>query len=135
MCCNNENNSSIANVLESIIRLQQRSDECDDDLSCTKPFLGPSLNLICLNTRPLNLYTCCNNTLWTMPYTLNGVESESSVFRVESIDEDCVTCRVLATNPDTTSNFPYLTTEDFFTIKIGCIGIIKCLGDTTVNGI
>lgn len=135
MCCNDKSNNNIANIFESIICLQQKNDSCEQDSSCTKPFLGPSLNLICLNTRPLNLYTCCNNELWTMPYTLNGVEGESSVFRVESLDNDCITCRVLAPNTDADPTFPYLATEDFFTIKLCCIGIIRCLGDTTVNGL
>ena len=134
MCCEN-NNIGIASILESIIFLQQKNNECNDNSSCTKPFLGPSLSQICLNTRPINIYTCSNNTLWTMPYTLNGQTYESSVFRVESLDDNCVTCRVLAPNPDTSSNFPYIATEDFFTIKLCCIGIIKCLNDTTINGI
>ena len=78
MCCNDKTNNSLANIFESIIRLQQKNDECIDNSSCTKPFLGPSLNPMCLNTRPLNIYTCGNNTLWTMPYTLNGASGESS---------------------------------------------------------
>ena len=135
MCCNDENNNNIANILESIINLQQRGEECPEDNTCTKPFLGPTLNPLCLNTRPFNLYTCCNNTLWTMPYTLNGTEGESSVFRVESLDGDCATCRVLVPNTDTTSDYPYLASNDFFTIRICCIGALKCLGDTLVNGI
>ena len=36
---------------------------------------------------------------------------------------------------DQTSALPYVSTEDFFTIKLSCIGAIKCLGDTIVNGV
>ena len=135
MCCNDENDRNIAFILESIVRLQQRNNECGETPTCTKPFLGPSIDIACLNTRPLNLYTCCNNTLWTIPYTLNGEDGESSIFRIESIDDDCATFRVLAPNTDPTATYPYLATNDFFTIKICCIGIIKCLEDTLVSGI
>jgi len=136
MCDRNERqNNCLAEIFETILMLQQRGEQCDDDNSCTRPFLGPANNLICLNTRPLNIYSCCNNTLWSMPYTLNGTSSTSATFRIENLDDECATFRVLALNPDTTSIFPYVATEDFFTIKLSCIGAIKCLGDTTVNGL
>lgn len=136
MCCENDNNSScLAEILERILMLQHRGDECEEDNSCSRPFLGPSLNVICLNTRLISLYCCCSNTRWTMPYTLNGVTSESFVFRIENLDDECATFRVLAPNPDTSATSPYLATEDFFTIKLSCIGAIKCLGDTSIAGI
>lgn len=137
MCCENNNNKSncLANILETILYLQQKRDECDEDNSCTRPFLGPANNIICLNTRLISLYSCCNNTLWTMPYTLNGTSGTSSVFRIESLDNECATFRVLAPNSDTSSSFPYVATEDYFTIKLSCIGVIKCLGDTSISGI
>ena len=65
-----------------------------------------------------------------MPYTLNGEENTSSVFRIESLDDECATFRVLAPNSDQTSSFPYIATEDFFTVKLSCIGALRCLGDT-----
>ena len=132
---NNNQNNCLAKILESILMLQQREEKCNDDNTCTRPFLGPTLNIVCLNTRPINLYSCCNNILWTMPYTLNGITETSSVFRIENLTDECATFRVLAPNPDITSIFPYISTEDFFTIKLSCIGAIKCLGDTTVNGL
>ena len=136
MCCeNNKNDTCLTNVLERIIMLQQRSEECPEDNTCTRPFLGPSAELICLNTRLITLYSCCNNTLWTMPYTLNGTTSTSSVFRIENLDDECATFRVLAPNPDTSSTTPYLATNDFFTIKTSCIGAIKCNGDINIPGI
>ena len=137
MCCENNNSNSkcLAEILERILMLQQRNDDCSDDNTCTRPFLGPSLNIICLNTRLISLYSCCNNTIWTMPYTLNGITGNSSVFRIESLDDECATFRVLAPNPDTTATVPYVATEDFFTIKLCCIGVIKCLGDTSIAGI
>ena len=135
MCCENQNNNTCStDILETILMLQQRSEQCDDN-SCSRPFLGPANNLICLNTRPISFYSCCNNTLWEMPYTLNGETSTSSVFRIENIDNNVATFRVLAPNTDPKSTFPYLATNDFFTIKINCIGIMRCLGDTTVSGL
>ncbi len=135
--CNetNEQTNCLANIFESILMLQQKKLEGCEDNTCTRPFLGPSLDTLCYNTRPINIYTCCNNTLWTMPYTLNGVEGESTVFRLENMDDNSITCRVLSINPDTESTFPYLSTEDFFTIKLSCIGAVKCLGDTNITGI
>ena len=136
MCCDeNVQNDYLTEIIERILILQQRGNNCDDDNTCTRPFLGPSSNILCLNTRPVSFYSCCNNNLWSMPYTLGETTSTSSVFRIEGLDEDCVTCRVLAPNTDTTSNFPYLATSDFFTIKLKCIGILRCLGDTTVTGV
>lgn len=136
MCCENQNNNTcLTDILETILMLQQRSDVCDDDNGCSRPFLGPANNLICLNTRLISFYSCCGNTLWEMPYTLNGETSTSSVFRIENIDNDVATFRVLAPNSDTTSTVPYLATNDFFTIKINCIGILRCLGDVNIAGI
>ena len=37
---------SDAEILETILMLQQRGEECDEDNSCTRPFLGPSNNII-----------------------------------------------------------------------------------------
>ena len=132
---NNNQNNCLAKSFESILMLQHRGEECDEDNTCTRPFLGPTLNVVCLNTRPINLYSCCNNILWTMPFTLNGTTDTSSVFRIENIEDECATFRVLAPNPDTTSIFPYVATEDFFTIRLSCIGAIKCLGDTSIAGV
>lgn len=134
MCSNNQNNC-LSDILETILILQQQDQSCDIDNSCSKPFLGPSSSLICFNTRPINIYSCCNNILWSMPYTLNDVEETSNVFRIENLSDECATFRVLAPNTDTTTQTtnPYISTNDFFTIKLSCIGAIKCLGDTNVS--
>lgn len=137
MCGNNKScdKNCLAEILETILMLQQQGDECDEDNSCSKPYLGPANNIICLNTRLISFYSCCSNSLWTMPYTLNGEENTSSVFRIESLDDECATFRVLAPNSDQTSNFPYIATEDFFTVKLSCIGALRCLGDTNISGV
>lgn len=135
MCGDNTKNTSLAEILEVILCLQQSKNECCIDNSCSRPFLGPNADIICFNTRPITIYSCCNNTLWTMPYTLNDASNTSSVFRIESLDDECATFRILAPNPDQASALPYVSTDEFFTIKLSCIGAIKCLNDTIVNGI
>ena len=60
-------------------------------------------------------------------------ENCSPVFRVEKIDCNCATFRVLAENPDTTSLNPFVATNSFFTMDIGCLCSIRCLTDTYVD--
>lgn len=134
---NNECACSFIKTLELILMLQQKGEDCDFPGGCNKPFLGPTQNGICLNTRPITLYSCCSNILWTMPYTLNGTQGTSTVFRIENLDDNCATFRVLAPNPDTgeIDSFPYVATNDFFTINLDCIGVLKCLQDAYVSGL
>ena len=135
MCGENRDcTCSFIKTLELILMLQQKGEDCDIPNGCTRPFLGPTPSGICLNTRPITLYSCCNNTLWTMPFTLNDTTGESSVFRIENLDDNCATFRVLA--PSTADPlFPYVATTDFFTINLDCVGVLKCLEDTFVSGI
>lgn len=142
--CNNNNNqdtSCIAEILNVILVLQQNAcpDNCLD--SCDRPMLGGGPNCLICNTRPIMLYTCCGNgTPWSMPTTkdstatcVDGSTNCSSVFRVEKVDGNCCTCRVLADNPDTTSLNPYIATNSFFTMSLDCICTIRCLTDTFVE--
>lgn len=132
----NENYGCIADVLNLIVKLQDISDECELTLGCDKPFLGPSPNLVCFNTRPVQLFRCLDGNIWTLPYTLNGESGESNVFRIDSVDCDCATFRILATNPDTTnSNSPYILTDSFFTINLNCVSALRCLPDVVVQNI
>ncbi len=134
---NNECSCSFIKTLELILTLQQKGEDCDCPTGCTKPFLGPTPSGICLNTRPITLYNCSNNELWSLPYTLNGTTGTSTVFRIENLDDNCATFRVLAPNPDTNeaTSFPYISTNDFFTINLNCVGALRCLTDTFVSGI
>ena len=90
------------------------------------------------------LYTCCGNgTPWSMPTTKENVTCGdegvtcSNVFRVEKVDGCCATFRVLANNPDTTEagTMPYVATNSFFTMNLDCVCALKCLNDTTVEGV
>ena len=134
--CNNENGSNcISEILNVILVLQQNAcpDSCLD--SCDRPVLGGGPNCLICNTRPIELYTCGSNGV---PLALPTSKDEtggatSSVFRVEKVSNNCATCRVLETNPDPTSLNPYVATNSFFTIDLGCVCIIRCLSDTFVE--
>ena len=143
--CNNNNQSGsncVAEILNVILVLQQNAcpESCLD--SCDRPMLGGGSNCLVCNTRPVMLYTCCGNgTPWSMPTSkdqtasceTSGTGTCSSVFRVEKIDGNCATFRVLADNPDTTSLNPYVATNSFFTMDLDCCCVIRCLQDTYVE--
>ena len=129
------NNLNISEALNFILTLQKNSC-CDNDNcmeGCTSPFLGPVTTVVCYNTRPITLYSCNNGELWSMPYEVNDVVGTSTVFRIENVEGNCATFRVLAENPDTTSLNPYVATNSFFTMDCSCICAIRCLSDTYVE--
>ena len=140
--CNNESDSknAISEILKVILVLQENAcpDSCLD--SCDRPMLGGGANCLICNTRPVMLYTCCGNgTPWSMPTTkdvtaaCSDATTCSSVFRVEKVEGNCCTFRVLADNPDTTSLNPYVATNSFFTIDCNCLCVIRCLSDTYID--
>ena len=59
----------------------------------------------------------------------------SSVFRVEKVDGDCATFRVLMANPDVSASYPYVATNSFFTMNLKCVCCLKCLNDTYVDAV
>ena len=124
---NNEN--CLSCILKAIVTLQNNADKtpCDDN-SCTRPFLGEVQELLCFNTRPITLYRC-DNSLVTLPYTTNGLENTTSVFRVESVNDNSIKVRLLELNPDGT----YTNTNTFATINLGCICAIRCLQDINLT--
>lgn len=129
-----QNSYSFIKTLETILRLQQKNNDCEEYYGCQKPFLGSDGNKTCYNTRPITLYTCCNNTLITLPFELDDTNSNSSVFRIENLNDNFATFRILAKNTEP-SELTYIATEDFFTINLDCVGILKCLKDTFICGI
>ncbi len=145
MCNNNTDQEScrcIAEILTVINVLQQNANCCGDTCleTCDRGFLGCGTTTLGCNTRPVVLYTCCGNgTPWSMPTTRENVVCGtegvtcSSVFRVEKIDGCCATFRVLAENPDTTSIYPYVATNSFFTMNLNCCCVLRCLPDTYVE--
>lgn len=130
-----DDKSCLTSILETILCLQNSKDESCEVLGCDKPYLGPTPSLVCYNTRPINLYNCTTGCRWSFPYTLGSVNGTSSVFRLENLESNCCTCRVLAQNPDTSSSEPYVLTSTFFTINLDCVSAIKCLPDVLVSGV
>ena len=131
-CC-----GCIAKILRVINTLQQNA-ECGDTCldTCDRGFLGCNISSVGCNTRPVMLYTCCGNgTAWSMPVSRDNPNETvtSNVFRVEKVDGNCATFRVLAENPDTTSLMPYVSTNSFFTMDASCLCSIRCLSDTFVD--
>ena len=109
--------------------LQNNAEKIDCNYSCTRPFLGGTDNNTCFNTRLVTFYRC-DNSLVTLPYTLNGIAGETSVFRVENVNDNSVTVLLLADNGDETYT---INTNTFANINLGCICAIRCIGDTTIN--
>lgn len=138
--CNNEVNGNrcMAEILEVILLLQKNADCSDSCLdTCDRGFLGCGATTCFLNTRPVMLYLCgCCSEPLKMPISKNFDEQTTSpVFRVEKLDGNCVTCRVLTVNTDQTSNSlqPFVATNSFFTLNLDCLCIIKCLQDVFVE--
>lgn len=145
-CCGT--NNSIADILKVILILQQNAcpESCLD--SCDRPMLGRGPNCLICNTRPVMLYTCSGNGCpWSMPVSkdlttvcsnpqVNNCSYEcSNVFRVEKLDGNTATFRVLIQNPEESccNSQPYLATNSFFTMDLSCCCVIRCLNDTYVD--
>lgn len=121
----------LANILKVINVLQNNAeDTCDNDNSCTRPFLGSLPNNICFNTRLVTFYRC-DNSLVTLPYTFDETEGTTTIFRVEGVTCNSVTVRLILDNGDGT----YTNTNNFATINLGCICAIRCIGDIDLAGV
>lgn len=139
--CNEKDTNCIAEILGVILVLQQNvcGDSCLD--SCDRPMLGGGPTCLSCNTRPVMIYTCGGgNVPWSMPTTKDSTAACdgntggcSNVFRVEKLEGNCCTFRVLQDNPDTTSLYPYVATNSVFTISLDCICALRCLTDTYVE--
>lgn len=136
--CNNTDSGCIAEVLKVICILQQNAncgDACLD--TCDRGFLGCSVTSLNCNTRPIMLYTCSGNGIpFAMPISKDpAVPTTSTVFRIEKLDENCATFRVLAPNDDPTevATIPYMATNSFFTMNLNCLCALRCLNDTYVE--
>ena len=120
----------LANILKVINVLQKTSEKLDCNYSCTRPVLGDITVNSCFNTRLVTFYRC-DNTLVTLPYTLNDTSEETTIFRIESVTDNSVIVLLLADNGDGT----YTNTNTFATINLGCICAIRCIGDTTIANV
>jgi Spore coat protein Z. len=136
--CNNNNDESkcIAEILEVILILQRNATREEETLdTCDRGFLGCGITTLECNTRPVMLYGC-NGTAWAMPISKDPNETcTSNVFRIEKLDENCATFRVLVANPDNMEacNQPYVATNSFFTMNLNCCCCLRCLNDTFIE--
>lgn len=119
----------IHDILKRILLLQKQDFDNECYSGCDKPFLGPTCTTICYNTRPISLFTCCDGSAWTFPYTINESTYESAIFRIESLDDCCCTCRILYRNGEN----ELVATDEFFTLDLKCVGAIKCLPDVSID--
>lgn len=128
MCDKNncKKDNCLANLLEKIILLQQAGE--NNTNGCDKPFLG-NVSLMA-NTRPINLYSCCTNKIWEIPFNYNCQTGVSSFFRIECVNDNCATFRILIKDND-----EFIATNNFFIIDLNCVSSIKCLADTLVSNL
>lgn len=123
----------LGKILKVIDILQRNAsgNECFDE-SCTKPYLGNRPNVMCFNTRPVTFYTR-NGCIFTANYCKTN---ESSTFRVESVDDCCVKCRILKRNKESCSRErAFVATDEFITINLDCICAISCLDDIIIDNL
>jgi Spore coat protein Z. len=138
----NNNSCCIGNILEAINCLQNKAEVIDDiPNTCNRPFLGfPNSNTFVYNTRPVTIYNS-SNILFTFPYTITTggqtTTGESSILRIENVDGNSLTFRILAPNTDetTSSDIPYISTNNFVEVNCNCVCALRCLSDTFVDSI
>ena len=131
MCEDKEKNCDcVFSLLKKILILQKQDFDNCSHTGCDKPFLGPVCNTVCYNTRPIMLFNCCTGNPWSFPYTINNITSDSTVFKIECLDEGCATCRILYFSDEENK---YVGTNEFFTIDLNCVGAVKCLADTFIE--
>lgn len=136
MCDRNETaNNCIHEILKTILVLQKEANVTDCCLdTCDKKCLGCTPSVCFFNTRPITLYTCgCCNTALQIPISkLPNETTTSNVFRIEKLDDNCATFRVLVPTVDD-DTVTYTATNSFFTINLDCVCVLKCLSDTFID--
>ena len=130
----NNESCCFAKILKVIEILQNKN---DDSMCCEggsdRPLLGPSAELLCYNTRPVQFYIR-NGNLFTANYNNGEADVTSNIFRVEKVNNCCCKCRILAlSNPDDINSI--ISTDNFITINLKCICAIKCLNDIVLEDI
>ena len=136
MCDRNETaNNCIYEILKTILVLQREANVTDCCLdTCDKKCLGCTPSVCFFNTRPITLYTCgCCNTALQIPVSrIPNVTTTSNVFRIEKLDDNCATFRVLIPTVED-DIVTYTATNSFFTINLDCVGAVRCLPDVYVS--
>ena len=121
-------NNCIKNLLKFICVLQQNSNELTcSSTNCTKPFLGPSIQGVCYNTRVITLYNRLGE-LFTTNFYFNNELRNSSYFKVHDVDDNCCTLEILESVDNT-----YTSTGQTIIVNINCICAVKCIEDVYIN--
>lgn len=125
----NNDSCCFAKILKAIEILQNKTDNgiCSED-GCDRPFLGPITSFICYNTRPIQFYTR-NGELFEVTYTSGTETLTTNTFRVEKVNDCCCKCRLLSV--DETGNIT--STNNFITINLKCMCVLKCLPDIALE--
>lgn len=124
----NDNKNCLIDVLRLIDNLQKCSLKHDSfDNTCSRPFLGMGNTISFFNTRPV-IFFLCDTTQLTLTYFVNNVPKSSNVFRIEDINDSCVTVRLLAEEDGR-----LVSTNETAVININCICAIKCLDDISLD--
>lgn len=125
----NNDSCCFAKILKTIQILQNKTDNsiCNDE-GCDRPFLGPITNFICYNTRPVQFYTR-NGELFEVTYTSGGETFTTNTFRVERVNDCCCKCRLLSV--DDAGNIT--STNNFITINLKCMCVLRCLPDIALE--
>lgn len=126
-----DSNQCIKNLLKLIHLLQKNSlNKCCLEDGCTKPFLGPTIDNICYNTRVITLYKKDGTIFTTNYFDDENTLQTSSFFRVEKVNDNCVTLLIL-----NEENGSYFSTNQCITVRIKCICAIKCISDVIVENL
>ena len=136
MCDRDETaNNCIHEILKTILVLQREANVTDCCLdTCDKKCLGCTPSVCFFNTRPITLYMkgCCNTQLQIPISKLPTETTTSNVFRIEKLDDNCATFRVLIPTVED-DIVTYTATNSFFTINLDCVCVLKCLADTFID--
>ena len=96
-------------------------------MNCTKPFLGPSIQGTCYNTRVITLYNKLGELFNTTFFNNNQIMN-SSYFRVIDVDDSCCTLEILDYSDNT-----FVSTNQTIVVNINCICAVKCIEDVYIN--
>lgn len=118
----------IQEILCKILILQNQEFNPDAN-GCDRPFLGPSTTPSTYNTRPIQLYNRYTAEPWSFSYEEGTETGTSNVFRIEALEDNTVTIRLLVQGTDGS----YTGTNQFVTIHLSTIGAIRCLPDTYIT--
>ncbi|MCW9130646.1 CotY/CotZ family spore coat protein [Bacillus paramycoides] len=140
------------NCVSNVVRFIHELQECATTTcgsGCEVPFLGAHNSAVVANTRPFILYTKDGEPFKAFAPSGNSKHCTSSIFRVESIDDDnCAVLRVLVVvlcdgSPVPAHDDPICTflnvpnaklksTSSCLTVNLNCFCAIQCLRDVFI---